>query len=226
VSIAAYRIYTVVEGVLEEKGPWPRRLHPGEMVGLFATLPQRGDRPEWSVDVNIGVGQSMRRVRVPCQPFLTESEYRSSTEQPFWVGRLACFEDAARTLVLNSLWLFRDDLYVTDHPARSSEMDEAAIKIKALHFQEAETFRRLREQVANFEAVERNVKNPPVRRPIPDDVKLLVWSRDGGVCVRCGANQDLHFDHVIPIARGGSDDPENLQLLCRTCNLAKSDRIV
>jgi 5-methylcytosine-specific restriction endonuclease McrA len=35
----------------------------------------------------------------------------------------------------------------------------------------------------------------------------------------------LEFDHVIPHAKGGSNTDNNIQLLCRGCNLKKSDRI-
>ena len=31
-------------------------------------------------------------------------------------------------------------------------------------------------------------------------------------------------DHVVPRSRGGSDHPENLQLLCPNCNRIKGDR--
>ena len=31
------------------------------------------------------------------------------------------------------------------------------------------------------------------------------------------------LDHIIPIARGGKSEPDNLQLLCRRCNIRKSD---
>lgn len=63
------------------------------------------------------------------------------------------------------------------------------------------------------------------RERIPDDVRLFVWSRDDGRCVRCGAEDDLQFDHVIPVARGGGNAAENVQILCGTCNRAKGDRI-
>ena len=57
---------------------------------------------------------------------------------------------------------------------------------------------------------------------IPDDIKQLVWMRDGGQCVRCGSQAELQFDHVIPVAMGGSSNPENLQILCGPCNRRKS----
>ena len=62
-------------------------------------------------------------------------------------------------------------------------------------------------------------------RHIPADVKNAVWQRDGGKCVECGATEYLEFDHIIPHSKGGASSIANVQLLCRRCNLAKSDRI-
>jgi 5-methylcytosine-specific restriction endonuclease McrA len=123
------------------------------------------------------------------------------------------------------LWLYRDGVYVIDRRPRRSELEEVLLSVKALHFQRDEALKRLREQVANYEAIENNGTPGFQRRPIPDDVRLLVWTRDGGACVKCSATGELHFDHIIPVSRGGSNYADNIQLLCRTCNLAKSDRI-
>jgi hypothetical protein len=62
-------------------------------------------------------------------------------------------------------------------------------------------------------------------RHIPDDVKRAVWYRDGGRCVKCSAAEYIEFDHIIPHARGGANTEGNIQILCRRCNLEKSDRI-
>jgi 5-methylcytosine-specific restriction endonuclease McrA len=35
----------------------------------------------------------------------------------------------------------------------------------------------------------------------------------------------LEFDHIIPVAKGGSNAETNVQLLCRRCNGKKSDMI-
>jgi hypothetical protein len=61
----------------------------------------------------------------------------------------------------------------------------------------------------------------PARPTIPDDVKTAVWRRDEGRCVRCGSPEALEFDHVIPLAMGGSNTARNLQLLCEPCNRTK-----
>jgi 5-methylcytosine-specific restriction endonuclease McrA len=66
----------------------------------------------------------------------------------------------------------------------------------------------------------------PWDRIIPSNVKQAVWKRDGGKCVKCGADKNLHFDHIIPFSKGGTSLAEkNIQLLCMECNFEKSDKI-
>ena len=62
-------------------------------------------------------------------------------------------------------------------------------------------------------------------RHIPREIRQRIWQRYGGQCADCGANQYLEFDHIVPVARGGSNSEANVQLLCRNCNQKKSDRI-
>jgi hypothetical protein len=63
-------------------------------------------------------------------------------------------------------------------------------------------------------------------RFIPSHVKIAVWKRDKGRCVKCGSNDNLHFDHVIPFSLGGSSIiEENIQLMCARHNLQKRDRL-
>jgi hypothetical protein len=62
-------------------------------------------------------------------------------------------------------------------------------------------------------------------RHILDDVKRDVWQRDGGRCVRCRASDYLEFDHIIPHTKGGANTVNNVQILCRRCNLGKGARI-
>ncbi len=56
-----------------------------------------------------------------------------------------------------------------------------------------------------------------------------ILARDNWTCCSCGrsAVKDgvvLHVDHIIPRSRGGTDDPSNLQTLCRKCNIGKSNK--
>jgi hypothetical protein len=70
---------------------------------------------------------------------------------------------------------------------------------------------------------------------ISREVKAMVWQRDGGRCRHCGVTDaeatartgvHLHYDHVVPFSRNGTDTVNNLQLLCEKCNLSKSNRYV
>lgn len=46
------------------------------------------------------------------------------------------------------------------------------------------------------------------------------------VCAHCGRKirkDDVDVDHIMPKSKGGSNDPRNLQILCRSCNRSKQD---
>jgi len=71
-----------------------------------------------------------------------------------------------------------------------------------------------------------NIKNSSKgRTAIPQAVKNAAWIRDAGRCAQCNSNGHIHFDHIIPIIKGGSNLLENVQVLCSTCNLKKGSRI-
>jgi hypothetical protein len=68
---------------------------------------------------------------------------------------------------------------------------------------------------------------PRTPRKINWRLRALVLMRDGAKCRLCGAVPSdgirLHVDHVKPWSKGGETVPENLQILCQTCNIGKSD---
>ena len=62
--------------------------------------------------------------------------------------------------------------------------------------------------------------------PVGDSLRFEVLRRDR-VCQLCGATRDqerLEVDHIVPRSRGGSNDPDNLQVLCGRCNRGKGNR--
>jgi DNA-binding transcriptional ArsR family regulator len=62
-------------------------------------------------------------------------------------------------------------------------------------------------------------------RRIPEHVRMYVWQRDEGKCAACASTQQLEFDHIIPVSKGGSSTERNVQLLCGPCNRKKSAKI-
>ena len=66
-------------------------------------------------------------------------------------------------------------------------------------------------------------------RHIPAAVKRAVWARDDGRCAfvgakgRCTETGRLEYHHVVPFARGGPTDVENIALRCRAHNVFESD---
>lgn len=74
-------------------------------------------------------------------------------------------------------------------------------------------------------SMRRKVLQQAGSRSIPQDVRAQVFARDGGRCVQCGAMEYLEFDHIIPFSKGGASTIGNVTLLCRACNLAKSNKI-
>lgn len=69
--------------------------------------------------------------------------------------------------------------------------------------------------------------NKRKRTHIPRGLRHEVFKHDNYTCVECGARKDdgatLHVNHKIPVSKGGSDELDNLQTLCKECNLNKSD---
>jgi 5-methylcytosine-specific restriction endonuclease McrA len=64
-------------------------------------------------------------------------------------------------------------------------------------------------------------------RHISPSVRVSVLHRDGYKCVFCGRSSrevKLEVDHIVPFAKGGSNNFSNLQTLCFDCNRGKGAR--
>lgn len=57
----------------------------------------------------------------------------------------------------------------------------------------------------------------------------VIWERDNGICHICGLpvpTNDVHFDHVIPLSRGGAHSMENVAVAHSMCNLRKHNKLL
>ena len=75
-----------------------------------------------------------------------------------------------------------------------------------------------------YELSDKEIKNR--REKIPENVRVAVWRRDEGKCVKCGSRENLEYDHIIPISKGGSNTVRNIELLCEKCNREKYNKIM
>jgi len=56
-------------------------------------------------------------------------------------------------------------------------------------------------------------------RHVPEAIRREVFERDQFKCTQCGSTHALTIEHLIPYAKGGRHKPDNLKVLCRSCNL-------
>ena len=216
--IKVYKVADIIDGEVVFSGT--RRFHEGDLAAVLTNICAPADPiPEsaWKMELVIGEGPAARRIQIDIAPILSKSY---SDASPIFIP------NNAPENKLTPLIYFRDRLFMSERPAvRDSERAEVVLRIKKAIYDEEAELSSLRAAVANLEAAIEFEKSGPRRDPIPEDVKLLVWARDGGCCVRCGSKQELHFDHIIPVVKGGGNSEANIQILCQTCNLKKSDRI-
>ncbi len=59
---------------------------------------------------------------------------------------------------------------------------------------------------------------PKKRRVISAAVRRAVFTKAGRCCENCRSERALEIDHIDPVALGGTDELNNLRLLCRNCN--------
>jgi hypothetical protein len=133
---------------------------------------------------------------------------------------LSQFEAAGETQAVLMLqawgrqyWLFRGRFYWEDE--NLSAQDAYALLYERWRQRERK-LERARAVVATD-----SLPRQPQRVVIATDVRNAVFNRDGGRCVECGSNFDIQYDHIIPVVRGGSNEVNNLQILCATCNRKK-----
>ena len=115
------------------------------------------------------------------------------------------------------------------------KIEEKVLEEKRLKREKEEIARKIKERYRRRE-LEKIVRqelidsgelfgDKPKRPPIPREIVDAVYRRDGGRCVYCGSTENLQIDHIIPFSKGGATTLENLQLLCRKCNIEKSNKI-
>jgi len=123
---------------------------------------------------------------------------------------------------MENRWAYRDYVVEVESYEPEEEQKEALL-VKHFILRRERDYERIRREVEALENLEKVDRLP--REPISESVRLFVWQRDGGQCVKCGSRERLEFDHIIPLVAGGSNTERNVQLLCEACNRSKGSAI-
>lgn len=156
------------------------------------------------------------------------------------IGSQACVEcekinaNKASAKLTQKAWISRNTERVAAHKKNHYENNKEECKAAMRRWA------RDNKEVAVARASEWNKRNPESKRSSvrnrrariqgiggvhgKKDIDLL-FKNQNGFCVTCRVDLSLgfHVDHIHPVSRGGSNGPENLQLLCSSCNQSKRD---
>ena len=198
----------------------PEAMHIDSGLAGLLCLPSDGPEDDATIELPLIIDDKIIQLSV----YVNEKALRNNNNEvvSFLVGQ----EFRLLNNKYHALYLFKGSLFHVISPIfDKNTIEEATLNIKKLMLSEDARIKKLRREVELLERM--SSYNSGIRRPpIPDEVKLFVFNRDEGKCVACGSKDNLQFDHIIPVAKGGSSSEENIQLLCQQCNLKKSDNLV
>lgn len=118
-------------------------------------------------------------------------------------------------------WIYADYHYVLKNKEGYLTIEQQYLLVIDAYDKERRKFESIKNRFAGTS--EDDPLNKRFR--IPEKIRIEVWRRDGGKCARCGSRENLEYDHIVPISKGGSNTTRNVELLCEKCNRAKSNNI-
>lgn len=110
---------------------------------------------------------------------------------------------------------------VKDFPRNAESYDQVYAYLRLRRFACEEAIEAGKLLWARFKGMPLNTTK---RGSIAPKLRFYILSRDCFACVLCGAappDAKLEIDHIMPIAKGGTNDKSNLQTLCFECNRGK-----
>jgi hypothetical protein len=194
---------------LDEKPSWKiQSLAWGQIVEYLGSVGKAASNSQEIKDVRVDSVDGAEKIHIviPGDPRYLEisSDVFKADEATFLITKSS-----------KHYWLYSKKVYMSRDPDLSAE-DVAALA------SEETNKRRIRLEKAHaLAAMTKQLDTRAKRQTIPQDIKTAVWQRDNGRCVECESQANLEFDHIIPLAMGGSNSFRNLQLLCEVCNRRK-----
>ena len=142
----------------------------------------------------------------------------------FYPGRADCKQCKNRQTVS------RRQARQKDNPeAHASMLDANRLRLREYRKIKPEQFKLYRRRyLSHPENRERKKwRQRASRAGVTSKVLNGVWERDLGMCQMCGSEENPHIDHILPVSLSyGVQSSDDLQILCRDCNLFKSNHIM
>ena len=117
--------------------------------------------------------------------------------------------------IKSDVWLYQDGVYSVTGNYTDAER-------KLLILDSADSERQRFERLALKFSKEQNEHVKYERTRISENVRIEVWRRDQGRCASCSSRENLEYDHIVPVSRGGSNTARNVELLARDATEARA----
>ncbi|MBI3895605.1 MAG: HNH endonuclease [Acidobacteria bacterium] len=177
-------------------------------IKLLCTV-QLDGQGNFAIPYRVGKGASDRTIQFTAQ--VSKYNVEKQNREPIPIPDMP-----------DGYWLFHNRVLIVENTGGITN-EELLVHIKHRVLRAESNWKRMQKQIEAFENLERT---PSAKREkIMESVRLFVWQRDEGKCVKCGSQEKLEFDHIIPFADGGSNTERNIQLLCEQCNRQKGKNV-
>jgi len=113
----------------------------------------------------------------------------------------------------------------TNQPNTISQLEELIMNIRRENKSLIRERDALKSKYNNLKYISKrmNLKND---NQVPYRIKRDVYERDNHTCLVCGTTENLTIDHIKPRIMGGTNNINNLQTLCKHCNLEKGIEVI
>lgn len=110
---------------------------------------------------------------------------------------------------------------VRKHKLDSQRRNRASANARSKRFRQ-----RHRDKVRTWTRIQQHRRRHAPGKFTRQDIELQYRSQKG-LCWWCGMSlsDDFHIDHRVPLARGGTNAPENLCISCPDCNRSKGAKL-
>lgn len=81
-------------------------------------------------------------------------------------------------------------------------------------------------EVARQRAREYQHRRRGMRGPVSVETMARTLELLDHACTYCGSIEKIEIDHIVPLSRGGTHEPENLAPACRACNRSKGAKLL